>query len=110
MSIPELELWTLDELCDHAFVIFEELAEENLNAADYQLYLQHADAAAFVDLVSATDEWQDWFAVELEPQLHLEARIGLADVAGQEEILLARILLSKEKHETLCHARWRGQE
>ncbi len=37
MSGSELELWTLDELCDHAFAIFEELAEENLSAADYAL-------------------------------------------------------------------------
>ncbi len=42
MSGSELELWTLDELCDYAFAIFEELAEDNLSAEDYALYQQHA--------------------------------------------------------------------
>jgi len=109
MSDLGLELWTLDQLCDHAFDIFEELAEENLSASDFQLYLQHADLSAYVDLVTPTADWEDWFAVSLEPELHVEAQIGLSQVNGVEELLLARILLSKEKYENLCHARWRGQ-
>ena len=39
--MQDLELWTLDELCDHAFDIFEELAAENLSAEDYALYQQN---------------------------------------------------------------------
>jgi uncharacterized protein YciU (UPF0263 family) len=110
MSGSELELWTLDELCDHAFAIFEELAEENLSAADYALYQQHAAEMAYVDLVPAADDWLDLAAMEPDPELHLEAHIGLADQNTGSEIVLARILLSKEKYETLCHARWRGQD
>ncbi|EGM76400.1 hypothetical protein Rhein_3462 [Rheinheimera sp. A13L] len=110
MSGAELELWSLDELCDHAFAIFEELAEENLSAEDYALYQQHAAASAYVDLVPATDDWVDMIAMDIDPELHVEARIGLADVNAVAEIVLARILLSKEKFETLCHARWRGQD
>lgn len=110
MSDSELELWSLDELCDHAFEIFEELAEDNLSAEDYALYQQHASASAYVDLVPATEDWVDIIAQDLDPELHLEARIGLADVNAMSEIVLARILLSKEKFETLCHARWRGQD
>lgn len=110
MSGSELELWTLDELCDHAFEIFEELAEENLTADDYLLYQQHAATSAYVDLVPATDDWVEMIAMDIEPELHVEAHIGLADVNGVAELVLARILLSKEKFETLCHARWRGQD
>jgi len=110
MSGAELELWSLDELCDHAFAIFEELAEENLSAEDYALYQQHAAASAYVDLVPAIDDWVDMIAMDIDPELHVEARIGLADVNAVAEIVLARILLSKEKFETLCHARWRGQD
>jgi uncharacterized protein YciU (UPF0263 family) len=110
MSGSELELWTLDELCDHAFAIFEELAEENLSAADYALYQQHAATSAYVDLVSATEDWVEMIAMDLDHDLHVEAHIGLADINGSAEMVLARILLSKEKFETLCHARWRGQD
>ncbi|KKL03175.1 DUF440 family protein [Rheinheimera mesophila] len=110
MSDSELELWTLDELCDHAFAIFEELAEENLSAEDYALYQQHAATAAYVDLVPASEDWVDIIAMDIDPELHVEAHIGLAEVNHVAEIVLARILLSKEKFETLCHARWRGQE
>ena len=47
-----LELWSMDELCDHAFAIFEELASENLSPEDYALYQQHYETLAYVDLVS----------------------------------------------------------
>lgn len=110
MASSELELWSLDELCDHAFAIFEELAQENLSAADYELYQQHADMSAYVDLVTASEDWVDIIAMDIDPQLHVEARIGLSGVQGVAELVLARILLSKEKFETLCHARWRGQD
>ncbi len=102
-----LELWTEDELCNHAFSIFEELAEENLSAADYALYQQHCEQDAWVDLALPSDEWADLIQQDLEPELHIEAQIGLTLTHG--DVVLARILLSREKHDTLCHAQWRGQ-
>lgn len=107
--MQDLELWTLDELCDHAFDIFEELAAENLSAADYTMYQQHADSRGFVDLVPATEDWVEITMQDLEPELQLEAQIGLSGIDGEADIVLARILLSREKHEALCHAQWRGQ-
>lgn len=100
-----LELWTEDELCNHAFSIFEELAEENLSAADFALYNQHCENDAWVDLALPADGWVDLIQQELDPALHLEAHIGLTLATG--ELVLARILLSREKHDTLCHAQWR---
>jgi uncharacterized protein YciU (UPF0263 family) len=105
----ELELWTMDELCDHAFSIFEELASENLSAADYQLYQQHYESRAYVDLVPPAADWVELIQAELEPALHFEALIGLSGEHGAADIVLARILLSLEKHDSLCHAQWRGQ-
>jgi uncharacterized protein YciU (UPF0263 family) len=46
----------------------------------------------------------------IDPELHVEAHIGLSEINGVAELVLARILLSKEKYETVCHARWRGQD
>jgi uncharacterized protein YciU (UPF0263 family) len=104
-----LELWTTDELCDHAFSIFEELASENLSAADYQLYQQHYEQRAYVDLVPPGEDWPDLIGADLDPELHLEALIGLSGADGEADLVLARILLSLEKHDSLCHAQWRGQ-
>ncbi|RVU40592.1 DUF440 family protein [Rheinheimera riviphila] len=108
-QLSELELWTLDELCDHAFSIFEELASENLSAEDYQLYQQHYESRAYVDLVPPAADWVDLIQAELEPELHFEALIGLSGENGAADMVLARILLSLEKHDSLCHAQWRGQ-
>jgi uncharacterized protein YciU (UPF0263 family) len=108
-TTAELELWTMDELCDHAFSIFEELASENLSAADYQLYQQHYESRAYVDLVPPAADWVELIQAELEPELHFEALIGLTGEQGAADIVLARILLSLEKHDSLCHAQWRGQ-
>jgi uncharacterized protein YciU (UPF0263 family) len=108
-TTAELELWTMDELCDHAFSIFEELASENLSAADYQLYQQHYESRAYVDLVPPAADWVELIQAELEPELHFEALIGLTGEQGAADIVLSRILLSLEKHDSLCHAQWRGQ-
>jgi uncharacterized protein YciU (UPF0263 family) len=105
----ELELWSMDELCDHAFSIFEELASENLTAADYELYQQHYESRAYVDLVPPAADWVELIQAELEPELHFEALIGLSGEQGGADLVLARILLSREKYDSLCHAQWRGQ-
>lgn len=108
-QLSELELWTMDELCDHAFSIFEELASENLSAEDYQLYQQHYESRAYVDLVPPAADWVELIQAELESELHFEALIGLSGEQGGADLVLARILLSLEKHDSLCHAQWRGQ-
>lgn len=107
--MQELELWSLDELCDHAFDIFEELASDNLSAEDYRHYQQNYETRGYVDLVPPGDGWQELATQDLEPELHFEAQIGLSGQDGAADIVLARILLSREKYETLCHALWRGQ-
>ena len=107
--MQELEMCSLDELCDHAFDIFEELAADNLSAEDYQIYQQHYEARGYVDLVVPSSDWIDTVNQELEPELHYEAQIGVTGEHGSADLVLARILLSREKHETLCHALWRGQ-
>jgi uncharacterized protein YciU (UPF0263 family) len=108
-SNNELELWSVDELCDHAFSIFEELASENLSAEDYNLYQSQYEERAYVDLVPPSADWVELIQAELDPELHFEALIGLAGENGGADIVLARILLSREKHDALCHAQWRGQ-
>lgn len=107
--MQDLELWSIDELCDHAFDIFEELAPDNLSAADYSLYQQQYEQRGYVDLVIPGPEWVELTLQDLEPELHYEAQIGLTGVAGEADMVLARILLSREKHESLCHAQWRSQ-
>ena len=104
-----LELWSLDELCDHAFDIFEELAAENLSAGDYTLYQQQYEQRGYVDLVQPGAEWVELIMQDLEPELHFEAQIGLTGTDGEADKVLARILLSREKYDSLCHAQWRGQ-
>ncbi|SNY51787.1 Uncharacterized conserved protein YciU, UPF0263 family [Arsukibacterium tuosuense] len=104
-----LELWSLDELCDHAFDIFEELAADNLSAEDYTQYQQQYEQRGYVDLVLPGAEWVELIMQDLEPELHYEAQIGLTGLDGNPDKVLARILLSREKHDGLCHAQWRGQ-
>ncbi|KKO49348.1 dsDNA-mimic protein [Arsukibacterium sp. MJ3] len=107
--MQDLELWSMDELCDHAFDIFEELAADNLNAADYNLYQQQYEQSGYVDMVIPGAEWVELTMQDLEPELHFEAQIGLTGSNGAADMVLARILLSREKHDSLCHAQWRGQ-
>lgn len=107
--MQDLELWSLDELCDHAFDIFEELAVDNLSASDYQAYQQDYENRGYVDLLPPGGGWDELAGSELDPELHFEAQIGLSGDNGAEDQVLARILLSRDKDESLCHALWRGQ-
>lgn len=107
--MQQIELWTLDELCDHAFDIFEELASDNLAAEDYQAYQQHYETHGYVDLLPPAEGWQELAGEFLDPELHYEAQIGLTDNNEGSDRVLARILLSRDKDDSLCHALWRGQ-
>lgn len=107
--MQDLELWSLDELCDHAFDIFEELAVDNLSPSDYQAYQQDYENRGYVDLLPPGGGWEELAGSELDPELHFEAQIGLSGDNGAEDQVLARILLSRDKDESLCHALWRGQ-
>ncbi|MAD74861.1 MAG: dsDNA-mimic protein [Rheinheimera sp.] len=106
--MQDLEMWSLDELCDHAFDIFEELAPENLSAEDYNEYQQQYEQRGYVDLVIPGPEWVELTMQDLEPELHYEAQIGISGLDGNPDKVLARILLSREKHDALCHAQWRS--
>ena len=57
----------------------------------------------------AGEDWLELIGAELDAELHLEALIGLSGSDGAPDLVLARILLSREKHDALCHAQWRGQ-
>lgn len=107
--MQESALWSLDELCDHAFDIFEELASDNLSAADYQRYQQHYEARGYADVLPPGEGWEELATQDLAPELHFEVQIGLTGEQGAADLVLARILLSREKEESLCHALWRGQ-
>ncbi|MCH8537689.1 MAG: YciU family protein [Alkalimonas sp.] len=108
-SLPNENLWSLDELCDHAFDIFEELASDNLTADDYTEYQQQHLTSGFVDLKTPDDSWEDLYPIELDPELHIEAWIGLSGSEGEADKVLARLLLNRDKDETECFAQWRGQ-
>lgn len=108
-SMPTEQRWSLDELCDHAFDIFEELASDNLSAADYTDYQQHHLAVGFVDLKTPDDSWEDVYPIELDQELHVEAWVGLSGTEGEPDKVLARLLLNRDKDETECFAQWRGQ-
>jgi uncharacterized protein YciU (UPF0263 family) len=107
--MQDVELWSLDELCDHAFDIFEELAVDNLSTADYQLYQQHYESRGYADVLPPGEGWEELATQDLDPELHFEVQIGLTAEQGEADRVLARILLSREKDESLCHALWRGQ-
>ncbi|MEE2022846.1 DUF440 family protein [Alkalimonas mucilaginosa] len=101
--------WSLDELCDHAFDIFEALASDNLSPADYTDYQQQHLSRGFVDLKTPDDSWEDLYPVALADGDYVEAWIGLSGEEGQADKVLARLLLNKDKDESECFAQWRGQ-
>lgn len=102
----EPQHWTLDELCDHAFDLFEELAADNLKEAELALYQQHYEASGFVDINEPGADWAE--ICNLDPELHVEAVVGIEEMDGQPERLLCRMLLSRDKEDTEVHALWAG--
>jgi uncharacterized protein len=110
LDLTTMSTLTDDEIIDTAYDIFLELASDNLDSADIILFnLQFEDIGAAELYTPDLEIWQQHQPdIDLTNQeLYAEVLIGLADNSDHINNVFARVLLSRDKSQKLCHIIWK---
>ena len=88
--------------------IFLELAPDNLSEQDINDFNEHREELGFIEESEPDDQWQDFVALEIEPELFVQVLVGLE--FDNQDILFAKILISRDKDAPFCHILWKDSE
>ena len=106
MSGPRL--FTVEEATHQAYDIFLELAPNNLSDKDVEEFNLHREELGFIEEDEPDEQWQDFVALEIEPEHFIQVLVGLE--FDTEDVLFAKILISRDKDAPFCHILWKESE
>ena len=106
MSGPRL--FTVEEATHQAFDIFLELAPNNFCDKDVEEFNLHREELGFIEEDEPDEQWQDFVALEIEPEHFIQVLVGLE--FDNEDVLFAKILISRDKDAPFCHILWKESE
>ena len=106
MSGPRL--FTVEEATHQAYDIFLELAPNNLSDKDVEEFNLHRGELGFIEEDEPDEQWQDFVALEIEPEHFIQVLVGLE--FDNEDVLFAKILISRDKDAPFCHILWKESE
>jgi uncharacterized protein YciU (UPF0263 family) len=106
MSGPRL--FTVEEATHQAYDIFLELAPNNLSDKDIEEFNLHREELGFIEEDEPDEQWQDFVALEIEPEHFIQVLVGLE--FDSEDVLFAKILISRDKDAPFCHILWKESE
>lgn len=106
MSGPRL--FTVEEATHQAYDIFLELAPNNLSDKDVEEFNLHREELGFIEEDEPDEQWQDFVALEIEPEHFIQVLVGLE--FDDEDVLFAKILISRDKDAPFCHILWKESE
>ncbi|MDN3487597.1 MULTISPECIES: HI1450 family dsDNA-mimic protein [unclassified Pseudoalteromonas] len=106
MSGPRL--FTVEEATHQAYDIFLELAPNNLSDKDVEEFNLHREELGFIEEDEPDEQWQDFVALEIEPEHFIQVLVGLE--FDSEDVLFAKILISRDKDAPFCHILWKESE
>ena len=106
MSGPRI--FTVEEATHQAYDIFLELAPNNLSDKDVEEFNLHREELGFIEEDEPDEQWQDFVALEIEPEHFIQVLVGLE--FDSEDVLFAKILISRDKDAPFCHILWKESE
>ena len=106
MSGPRL--FTVEEATHQAYDIFLELAPNNLSDKDVEEFNLHREELGFIEEDEPDEQWQDFVALEIEQEHFIQVLVGLE--FESEDVLFAKILISRDKDAPFCHILWKESE
>ncbi|TMS94543.1 DUF440 domain-containing protein [Pseudoalteromonas sp. S201] len=106
MSGPRL--FTVEEATHQAYDIFLELAPNNLSDKDVEEFNLHREELGFIEEDEPDEQWQDFVALGIEPEHFIQVLVGLE--FDNEDVLFAKILISRDKDAPFCHILWKESE
>ncbi|GAB0110298.1 HI1450 family dsDNA-mimic protein [Pseudoalteromonas distincta] len=110
MSGPRL--YTEEEATHQAYDIFLELAPNNLSDKDVEDFNKYREELGFIEEGVPDEQWQDFVALEIEPEHFIQVLVGLEfeNENENEDVLFAKILISRDKDAPFCHVLWKETE
>ena len=106
MSGPRL--FSVEEATHQAYDIFLELAPNNLSDKDIEEFNLHREELGFIEEDEPDEQWQDFVALEIEPEHFIQVLVDLE--FDSEDVLFAKILISRDKDAPFCHILWKESE
>lgn len=98
-----------DDLADKAYELFLDLASDNLNEANIELFNTRFPEQGGIGECEPEDDWADEIQAEVIPTEWREIRIGLIDQDELFSYLFARILISTDPENQECHILWQPE-
>lgn len=105
----EASLLSIDETLETAFDIFYEMAEDNLEYDDMLAYQARFDEEGAGVAVEAESDWEEQVGFDVDREVFVEVRIGLASDDVLDDVLV-RMLLSRDPEQKFCHLLWKRAE
>ncbi|MBQ4831940.1 DUF440 family protein [Pseudoalteromonas sp. MMG010] len=103
MSGPRL--FSIEEATHQAYDIFLELAPNNLTEQDVEDFNQYREELGFIEEDEPDEQWQEFVALEIESDHFIQVLVGLE--FDNEDVLFAKILISRDKDAPFCHILWK---
>lgn len=101
-------LYSEEDATHQAYDIFLELAPDNLTQQDVERFNLHREELGFIEESEPDEQWQDFVAFESESAHFLQVLVGLE--LADEDVLFAKILISRDKDAPFCHILWKESE
>lgn len=102
----DITLLSIDETLAAAFEIFDEMAEDSLEAQDRLTYQSHFDNNGAAIAVEAGEDWEQHVGFNVDRRVYIEVHIGLTSNEAIDD-LFARMLLSRDPEHKFCHILWK---
>ena len=100
------QLLSVDELLDHAYEIFLELAADNLSPEQIECFNAEFEERGALGDTAPEEDWQEYVEFEVSPEQHVEICVGLLNDDDEFDRLFARMLLSRVAEERHCQIQW----
>ncbi len=97
---------SVDELIDHAYEIFLELAADNLSQEQIACFNNEFEERGALGDSQPEADWQEYVDFEIDPAKHVEICVGLLNEEEEFDRLFARMLLSRSPDERQCQIQW----
>ncbi len=104
--MEQTPLLSVDELLDHAYEIFLELAADNLSAEQIECFNREFEERGALGDTTPEEDWQEYVDFEVDPNRHVEICVGLLNDDEEFDRLFARMLLSRDPDVRQCQIQW----
>ncbi|MEI5639034.1 MULTISPECIES: DUF440 family protein [unclassified Pseudoalteromonas] len=100
-------LCSVEEATHQAYDIFLELAPENLEQHDIDMFNEHREDRGFIEESEPDSSWDEVtsYAQEAEPEHFIQVLVGIE--FDDSDQVYAKILISRDLDAPFCHIIWK---